>query len=147
MPWRRRRETRVEEAPPVPPRRPLLWPWLLLLLLLVGAGIGLAYVLSRDGDDDGGNESRVPAVVGLPVAEAVERLRASGYPADPRRRVDPSRRGRVVEQEPDAGTELDPGRTVVIVVARGPNTVDVPDVVGSPVAEAFERMQAAGLRG
>ena len=130
----------------MPPRRPLLWPWLLLLLLLVGAGIGLAYVLSRDGDDDGGDESRVPAVVGLPVAEAVERLRASGYPADPRRRVDPSRRGRVVEQEPDAGVELEQGRTVVIVVARSRNSVDVPNVVGLPVADAFERVQAAGLR-
>lgn len=130
----------------MPPRRPLLWPWLLLLLLLVGAGIGLAYVLSRDGDDDGGDESRVPAVVGLPVAEAVERLRASGYPADPRRRVDPSRRGRVVEQEPDAGAELEQGRTVVIVVARSRNTVDVPNAVGLPVADAFERVQAAGLR-
>jgi beta-lactam-binding protein with PASTA domain len=129
----------------VPPRRPLIWPWLLLLLLLVGAGIGLAYVLSRDGDD-AGDESRVPAVVGLRAAEAVERLRASGYPADSRRRVDPSRRGRVVEQEPDGGTELEPGRTVVIVVARGRNTVDVPDVVGLPVADAFERVQAAGLR-
>jgi eukaryotic-like serine/threonine-protein kinase len=146
MPWRRRRETRVEEGPPVPPPRPLLWPWLLLLLLLVAGGIGLAYFLSRDGDDDGGDESQVPAVVGLRVTEAVERLRASGYPADARRRVEPSRRGRVVEQEPDGGTELERGRTVVIVVARGRNTVDVPDVVGLPVADAFERVQAARLR-
>jgi eukaryotic-like serine/threonine-protein kinase len=129
----------------VPPRRPLIWPWLLLLLLLVGAAIALAYVLTRD--DDESSDNRVPAVVGLRLPDAVERLRASGYPADPRRRVDPSRRGRVVEQEPDAGAELDPGRTVVIIVARGRNTVDVPNVVGSPVAEAFERVQAAGLRG
>ena len=146
MPWRRRRVTRVDEATPaVPPRRPLLWPWLLALLLLVGAAVALAYVLSRD--DEEASENRVPAVVGLRAAEAVERLRASSYPADARRRVDPSRRGRVVEQAPEAGTELEPGRTVVIVVARGPNTVDVPNVVGLPVAEAFERVQAAQLRG
>jgi eukaryotic-like serine/threonine-protein kinase len=130
----------------VPPRRPLIWPWLLLLLLLVAGGLGLAYVLSRDGDDDDTAENRVPLVVGLRAADAVERLRASGYPADPRRRVEPAARGRVVEQEPDAGTELEPGGTVVIIVARGRNTVDVPNVVGLPVAEAFERVQAAGLR-
>jgi serine/threonine-protein kinase len=112
-------------------------------LLLVGGGLALAYVLSRDDDQA---EDRVPAVVGLRATEAVERLRADGYPADMRRRVDPTQRGRVVEQEPEAGTELDPGRTVVIIVARGPNTVDVPNVVGLPVADAFERVQAAQLR-
>jgi beta-lactam-binding protein with PASTA domain len=135
----------VEEAPPVPPRRPLLWPWLLLLLLLVGAGIALAYVLTRE-DDDATATDRVPAVVGLRATEAIERLRVDGYPADLRRRVDPTRRGRVLSQQPPAGTELDPGRTVVIVVARGRNTVDVPNVVGLEVDDAFERIQAAQLR-
>jgi eukaryotic-like serine/threonine-protein kinase len=142
MPWRRRRVTRVDEAPQ---RRPLLWPWLLLLLLLVAAGLALAYFLAQDDDEQ--SSDTVPAVVGLRAADAVERLRTSGYPADPRRRDDPARRGRVVGQDPEAGTELDPGRTVVIYVSRAPNTVDVPDVVGAPVAEAFERLQAAGLRG
>ena len=126
----------------MPPRRPLLWPWLLLLLLLVGAGLALAYFLTQEDEET----DRVPAVVGLRADEAVERLRADGYPADVRRRIDPISRGRVLEQEPEAGTELDPGRTVVIVVARGPNTVDVPNVVGLPVTDAFERVQAARLR-
>jgi beta-lactam-binding protein with PASTA domain len=135
----------VEEAPPVPPRRPLLWPWLLLLLLLVGAGIALAYVLTRE-DEEATTTDRVPAVVGLRTPEAIERLRVEGYPADIRRRVDPTRLGRVVAQQPSAGTELEPGRTVVVVVARGPNTVDVPNVVGLQVDDAFERVQAAQLR-
>jgi beta-lactam-binding protein with PASTA domain len=135
----------VDEAQPTgPPRRPLIWPWLLLLLLLVAAGIALAYFLTRNGDEA---ENRVPTVIGLRSQEAVERLRADGYPADVRRRVDPSRRGRVVAQVPDPGTELEPGRTVVVVVARGRNTTDVPNVVGLTVADAFERVQAAGLTG
>jgi beta-lactam-binding protein with PASTA domain len=144
MPWRRR-VTRVDEAQPTaPPRRPLIWPWLLLLLLLVGAAIALAYVLTRDGDEA---EDRVPTVIGLRTQAAVERLRADGYPADVRRRVDPAQRGRVISQEPDPDSELERGRTVVIVVGRGRNTIDVPNVVSLPVAEAFERVQAAGLRG
>jgi beta-lactam-binding protein with PASTA domain len=154
---RRRRVTEVDQPPPPtarrveeqvvepPPRRPpLLWPWLLLLLLLVGAGIALAYVLTRE--DESSSTERVPAVVGFRAPVAVERLRTAGYPSDIRRRFDPSRRGRVVEQTPDGGTELEPGRTVVIVVARAQNTVDVPNVVGLEVADAFERVQAAGLR-
>jgi beta-lactam-binding protein with PASTA domain len=144
MPWRRRRVTQVDHTPPVP-RRPLLWPWLLLLLLLVGAGIALAYFLTRD-DDDSSSANRVPAVVGLRGTDAVEQLRADGYPADVRRAVNPAQVGKVIRQVPNAGTGLEPGKTVVIVVARRPNTVDVPRVVGLDVTDAFERVQAAGLR-
>ena len=144
MPWRRRRVTQVDHTPPVP-RRPLLWPWLLLLLLLVGTGIGLAYFLTRD-DDNSSSENRVPVVMGLDVDIAVDRLRAEGYPADVRRAVNASVAGKVLRQMPIGGAELEPGKTVVIVVARRPNTVDVPRVVGLDVADAFERVQAAGLR-
>ena len=144
MPWRRRRVTQVDHTPP-PPRRPLLWPWLLILLLLVATGIALAYFLTRD-DDDSSSANRVPAVVGLRQADAVDRLRADGYPADTRRAVNASQAGKVLRQVPSAGAGLEPGNTVVIVVARRPNTVDVPRVVGLDVADAFERVQAAGLR-
>ena len=144
MPWRRRRVTQVDHTPPVP-RRPLLWPWLLLLLLLVGAGIGLAYFLTRD-DDESSSANHVPVVIGLDADIAVDRLRAEGYPADVRRAVNASVAGKVLRQMPIGGAELEPGKTVVIVVARRPNTVDVPRVVGLDVADAFERVQAAGLR-
>lgn len=144
MPWRRRRVTQVDHTPP-PPRRPLLWPWLLLLLLLVATGIALAYFLTRD-DDNSSSADRVPAVVGLREALAVERLRADGYPADVRRAVNAAQVGKVIRQTPSAGAGLEPGKTVVIIVARRPNTVDVPRVVGLDVADAFERVQAAGLR-
>lgn len=143
MRWRRRRVTQVDHTPP-PPRRPLIWPWLLLLLLLVGTGIGLAYFLTRE--DDETSSDRVPAVVGLREAVAAERLRADGYPADIRRAVNPAQVGKVIRQIPSAGAGLEPGKTVVIIVARRPNTVDVPRVVGLNVADAFERVQAAGLR-
>ncbi len=144
MPWRRRRVTQVDQTPPAP-RRPLLWPWLLLLLLLVATGIGLAYFLTRD-DDASSSANRVPVVIGLSEAIAVDRLRSEGYPADVRRAVNASVVGKVLRQMPIGGAELEPGQTVVIVVARRPNTVDVPRVVGLDVADAFERVQAAGLR-
>jgi len=144
VPWRRRRVTQVDHTPP-PPRRPFLWPWLLLLLLLVGTGIALAYFLTRD-DDKSSSANRVPVVIGLSEDLAVERLRSAGYPADTRRAVNPSLLGKVLRQMPIGGAELEPGKTVVIIVARRRNTVDVPKVVGLDVADAFERVQAAGLR-
>jgi eukaryotic-like serine/threonine-protein kinase len=141
-PRRPGRYVREEVAEP-PPRRPLLWPWLLLLLLLVAGGLAAAYFLTRNN----GSETRVPNVVGEPAAAAIRELGQRGYPADVRERVSTTEIGRVVAQEPDAGTKLDRGEQVAILVARGRATVQVPKVVGLPIAKAFERLQAKGLRG
>jgi eukaryotic-like serine/threonine-protein kinase len=144
---RRRRVAETEEIPP--PRRPLIWPWLLLLLLVVLAGLALAYFLTRD---DGSTETRVPNVarvpnvVGQTEAIAVDRLDRSGYEADVRRRSVRAPVGRVFDQAPDAGAELEREQAVVVFVARRPGTVDVPNVVGALSSEALERVQDAGLR-
>jgi eukaryotic-like serine/threonine-protein kinase len=135
-----------EQVEEPPPRRPLLWPWLLLLLVLVGVGIAGAYFLTRD-DDGGGTENRVPNVVGETVTDAVRELGQRGYPADVRRQISRTQVGRVLAQEPDPGAELDRGERVVLVIGRSPLTVEVPRVVGLPVGDAFERLQAAKLRG
>jgi eukaryotic-like serine/threonine-protein kinase len=137
------REEVVE--PPPPPRRPLIWPWLLLLLLLVLGGLALGYFLTRDDEE---SAPRVPDVVGFNERMAVERLDREGYDADVRRQLNPNRpAGRVFDQEPDSGSELERGADVVVFVARGRGTVRVPRVVGLTVTEAFEQLQDASLRG
>lgn len=143
MTWRRRRVTE-EQAVPVPPRRPLIWPWLLLLLLLVAGGIAAAYLLSRDS----GPTTRVPDVVGLQVSAGVRELGQRGYTAAVEARVGSERTpGVVLSQAPAAGTKLERGEPVTIVVARGPGRSQVPKVVGLSAARALVRLQAAGLRG
>jgi beta-lactam-binding protein with PASTA domain len=144
---RRRRVVEEQAAPAGPRRRPLIWPWLLLLLVLVAGGLAAAYFLTRDDDDDDA-PSAVPSVVGLTERAAVERLDREGYTAEVRRQRNANRPpGTVFDQEPDAGAELERGEDVVVSVARAPQTVSVPRVVGLPVAEAFERLQGVGLRG
>jgi eukaryotic-like serine/threonine-protein kinase len=142
MPWRRRRVTEEQAVPP--PRRPLIWPWLLLLLLLVAGGIAAAFLLTRDS----GPTTRVPDVVGQQVADAVRDLGQRGYSADVEARVSSDGSpGTVLSQAPEAGTKLDRGEPVTILVARGPGRSQVPRVVGLSAARALERLQAAGLRG
>jgi serine/threonine-protein kinase len=137
------REEVVE--PPPPPRRPLIWPWLLLLLLLVLGGLALGYFLTREDEE---SPPRVPDVVGFNERMAVDRLDREGYDADVRRQLNTNRpAGRVFDQEPDAGADLERGEDVVVFVARGRGTVRVPRVVGLTVTEAFEQLQAARLRG
>jgi beta-lactam-binding protein with PASTA domain len=133
-----------EEVAEPPPRRPLIWPWLLLLLLLVAGAIAAAILLTRDD----GSTTRVPNVVGLSTAAAVRELGQRGYATDVRSRVSNGEQvGRVLSQAPAGGTKLDRGSRVTIVTARGPVSAGVPGVVGVPVAEAFVRLQAAGLKG
>src|SRR5438067_477398 len=153
---RRRRQVTEEAAPPPtqryveeevatpPPRRPLIWPWLLLLLLVVLAGIAAVYFLTRDN----GSKAHVPNVVGEPTAIAVRDLGQHGYATDVHARVTSgSGVGKVISQAPAGGTELDHGHTVTIVVGRGPSKSGVPNVVGLSVAQAFVRLQSAGLKG
>jgi serine/threonine-protein kinase len=116
----------------------------LLLLLLVAGGIAAAFFLTRDT----GPTTRVPDVVGRQVAVAVRDLGERGYTADVEARASSDGvPGKVVSQAPEAGTKLDRGEQVTILVTRGPGRSQVPRVVGLSAAQALVRLQAAGLKG
>jgi serine/threonine-protein kinase len=53
----------------------------------------------------------------------------------------------VLSQAPAAGTELDRGNRVTIVVVSGPGRTNVPTVVGLSVTRALVRLQEADLKG
>jgi beta-lactam-binding protein with PASTA domain len=110
----------------------------------------------------GRNVKPVPDVIGLQEAEAVSKLRASGFepsifdvPA-----ADPA--GTVVAQEPPPGESAPPDSRVRINVSTGQETgetterpgttapaaqVAVPTVVGLPQTSALRRLRTAGLKG
>lgn len=54
-------------------------------------------------------------------------------------------KGKIVETRPPEGTEAQPGDEVVLVVSKGPDLVEVPDVSGLSVQDAVDRLHAAGL--
>ena len=146
--WRRRSagatQTTEERVEAVPPTRPgPIWPWLLLLLALVLAALAASwYFATRDEMVDA---EEVPNVVGLERDEAEQRLAARGF-EDEAKPVDSNRQpGTVVAQRPDPGTVYGEGGIVVLSVARRPQEVDVPDVVGLRSGRALARLRAAGL--
>jgi serine/threonine-protein kinase len=89
----------------------------------------------------------VPDVTGMRLPRARERI------ADARLEIDVERvfdrevpEGRVVDQNPLATTEIEVGKTVVVRVSRGPQPVDVPNVVGSAAGDAEALLEAAGFQ-
>jgi len=89
----------------------------------------------------------VPVLVGSQREEAVQRIRSRGLEASVSEEESAEPKGRVVQQAPDAGSKVEPGSTVAIVVSSGEKeeTAKVPNVIGKERREAVEAIRAAGL--
>ena len=123
----------------MPPREPLLWPWLLALLVAVLAGIG-AYLYFTQQD-----EKTVPAVTGMRQEPAEAAVRDAGLEPESTQQQSSKPAGIVLGQSPDAGAEVDEGSSVRLVVSTGPPRETVPDVVGQTRSEAVDALAAAGF--
>jgi beta-lactam-binding protein with PASTA domain len=86
-----------------------------------------------------------PDVVGLPVAKAVEKLKAAGLGFDQRVVFASAPPGRVTSQRPAAGAAVKKGSTVALTVSKGPQRVAVPNVVGRRRDDAIARLRSAGF--
>ncbi len=88
----------------------------------------------------------VEKVVGLQQDEAVAVLESQGFVVDVQEefsdRVD---KGTVISQTPEKGTDLQPGKTVTIVVSKGPPEFPMPSVVGMERDAAVAKLRSLGL--
>jgi beta-lactam-binding protein with PASTA domain len=131
------REHVVEETRPGPPR---IWPWLLALLLLVVGGL-LAYFLLVRGEE----KTTMPRVVGLTEAEAQAQIADANLESDVDRRRSEQEAGIVFAQTPGAGTQLDEGERVELLVSSGFVRVTVPAVRGLSESDAVQKLENARL--
>jgi eukaryotic-like serine/threonine-protein kinase len=91
---------------------------------------------------------KVPVLVGSQREAAVQRLRSNGLEPSISEEESPEPKGRVIQQSPDAGSRVEPGSTVAIVVSSGEEEEQsrVPNVIGKLRREAVEAIRAAGLQ-
>ncbi len=89
----------------------------------------------------------VPPLVGLKVEEARTALEAYGLLLTvSQQREDASMEpGQIVEQRPLEGSRIYRGESVTVVIAKAIEKVEVPALVGQPVADARRRLEAARL--
>src|SRR5215207_9964070 len=95
----------------------------------------------------GRGQATVPGVAGRKQAVAERMMQEAGFETDVRRETsDTVPSGRVIGTSPQENSQLEKGRTVVLVVSEGREQVGVPDVVGKTEEEARSTLEGAGLR-
>ena len=94
----------------------------------------------------GPGQASVPSVAGLPQDEAEAQLREAGFETRVEREFsDEVRSGRVITTQPGPGSVVERGTEVTLQVSRGPQQVEVPDVVGRSEDDARSALEDAGL--
>jgi eukaryotic-like serine/threonine-protein kinase len=130
-----------------PPKRRRWLPWLLVAFLLGAAGVAGWYVFSQIQDQLAANEPvAVPNVVGLKEAAAVNLIQNAGFEPKVEHAANPDvEKGRVMSQNPDAGTRIQKGDRVTLLVSTGAPKTSVPNVVGMDYADAVQALNDANL--
>ncbi|MDT0318151.1 Stk1 family PASTA domain-containing Ser/Thr kinase [Streptomyces millisiae] len=114
------------------------------ILVLIGAiFIGRALFAG----DPPPSSSQVPNVAGSSVDEATRALQNAGrYEAvEGDTRPCEEDEGLVCETDPPAGTELEEGSEVTLIISEGPAAVEVPNVVGDDFDDAQAELDEAGF--
>jgi serine/threonine-protein kinase len=106
------------------------------------AGSAVAIVVSK------GSPIDVPDVTGESVQDATADLEEAGLKV----KVSPEEinsadvdKGAVARQTPEDGTTAAEGDTVTLTLSKGPEMVEVPDVVGDSVDDAKAELEGAGF--
>ncbi len=90
--------------------------------------------------------AKVPVLVGTQRGVAVQQIRGRGLEPSISEEESPTvPAGEVISQSPDAGSKLEPGATVAIVVSSGKQEAKVPNVIGKLRPEAVQALRDAGL--
>lgn len=88
-----------------------------------------------------GPRTLVPSVIGESEEDAVAAIEEAGLEAQVNTGADDAPEGTVIAQDPSAGTEVEPGDTVTILVSEGPDEREMPDVTGEDADDAEEFLE------
>jgi serine/threonine-protein kinase len=89
--------------------------------------------------------AKVPVLVGTQRAVAVQQISGRGLVANVTEEENAAPAGQVIRQSPTAGTDVEAGSVVSIVVSKGEQKIEVPNVIGNLRSEAVTALRAAGL--
>ncbi|QKV95455.1 Stk1 family PASTA domain-containing Ser/Thr kinase [Streptomyces sp. NA02950] len=109
------------------------------VLLALGIGVGVWYINS-------GQFTKVPPVLKMTQAKAEKKLHDTGLDVKVVSEFsDVVDKGRVISTKPGVGARIRDNGTVTIRVSQGPERAEVPNVVGTTLAEAKKKIADQGL--
>ena len=137
----------VEDEDDEEPERKRRGPLILLLILLI-ALIAAALVFGPRLFKTAPEKTAVPTITGVTQDQAERTIRESGLEVGTVTTAASKEvaRGRVISQDPEADTNVDPGAKVDFVVSEGKPRVALPDVVGQNKSDAADQLRSEGLR-
>lgn len=108
----------------------------------VSNGSNVTLVLSK-----GKERYNVPKVIGLPVADARDKLQKQNLVIGnkTKRYSETLDKGLVISTTPDIGEKVRKDTSVNLVVSRGPRPINVPSVAGKTVEDARSSVESVGL--
>ena len=129
-------------APPLPPRRRSVWPWVLAGVIAVVALIAVLWATGVFA-----TKVTVPNVAGMSLTKATTKLDGAGLKAGAvsYQQATGKAQGTVLSQSPTAGASVKKG-SAVAMVAVGTSVRVVPNVVGMSQSEAATALSQAGLQ-
>jgi beta-lactam-binding protein with PASTA domain/serine/threonine protein kinase len=140
------RTSRLATPPPLPPRRrgtrsrrgPLAI--VVAVLLILGVGTGVWYINS-------GQFTKVPPVLAKTQTQARKQLNDAGLDLGKVKHAysDTVQRGTVIASDPGPGSRIRDNSSVTLTISDGPETVQVPDLQGRPLAKARAQLKKDGL--
>ncbi|CAL9472250.1 Serine_threonine-protein kinase PknB [Streptomyces sp. enrichment culture] len=111
------------------------------ILVLVGA-IFIGKVIFSPTD----NNPEVPNLIGDTFEEAEQKAVNSRLEvAKGASEFCEEKKGTVCKTDPVAGTEVEEGETITLIMSKGPSEVEVPDVVGETADDAEQELKDAGF--
>ena len=114
---------------------------LVILMLFSIGGLGVWYF----GKGPGG-QATVPDVVGMSQADAEAKVRKANLDPDVKMAFDRTvPEGKVISTDPPKGKRMSRGSQVTVMVSKGPDYVELPDIAGMSVAGATDALTKEGL--
>ena len=114
---------------------------IIVVLIAVLAGL----LISRAGGDGGGAVVDVPSVIGLREEPARQTMEQRGFRVRIDRVPNTRPKGEVFGQDPEGGTRLAEGETVLLRVSSGEGAVLIPDVNDKLAEDARYDLEAKGF--
>ena len=120
------------------------WWW---IFSVIAAGLIIFIMIFALSGNNQPKQVNVPDVTNIAENAAERKLEAAGLQVGKiiRRQSDDVKKGYVISTEPTAGSSLDRGKSVNLIVSSGSSMVKVPDVVGDDYDKAAEKLENQGF--